>query len=125
GCVARHRRNGNLYPEGSERGAAPASKPAPRDVRLGRYEVVRHLATGGMGAVYLAHDPQCNRHVAVKVLSGDTADRPGAVDRFRAEALHVARLRHENIVTLYDFREHKGAYFLVLEYVEGTDLQEY
>ncbi|MBI1914618.1 MAG: serine/threonine protein kinase [Planctomycetes bacterium] len=103
----------------------PASKRAPHDIRLGRYQVIRHLATGGMGAVYLARDPQRGRDVAIKVLSGDTANRPGAVDRFRAEAVHAARLRHENIVSLYDFGEYQGVYFLVLEYVDGTDLHEY
>src|SRR5262245_5675256 len=106
-------------------GSDPASKRAPGDIRLGRYEVVRHLATGGMGAVYLARDPQRGREVAIKVLSKETASRPGAVDRFRAEALHAARLNHENIVTLHDFGPHQGLYFPVLEYVDGTDLYEY
>jgi serine/threonine protein kinase len=106
-------------------GSDPASKQAPQNIRLGRYQVIRHLATGGMSAVYLAHDPQRGRDVAIKVLPREMADRPGAVERFRAEAVHAARLRHENIVTLYDFGEHQGVYFLVLEYVDGTDLLAY
>src|SRR5206468_1955938 len=94
-------------------------------IRLGRYEVIRHIATGGMGAVYHARDPETGRDVAIKVLPQEMAARPGALDRFRREALHAARLRHENIVTLHEFGEDKNVHFLVLEYVDGTDLQEY
>ena len=69
-------------------------KHTPRPIRLGKYEVVAHIATGGMGAVYRARDPQTGREVAIKVLPPDAAARSNMVDRFRHEALSAARLRH-------------------------------
>ncbi len=107
---------------------SPSSKRM-KAVRLGRYEVVKHIAKGGMGAVYLARDPERDRDVAIKVLPPDTKDKAGALARFKREFQAAARLHHANIVTLHDFGEHQGVHFLVMEYVEGTDegrdLQEY
>jgi serine/threonine protein kinase len=96
-----------------------------RQVYLGKYQVVGHIASGAMGAVYRGLDPESGREVALKVLSPELiAGKPAAVERFRREAEHGARLRHENIVALYEFGEAAGCYFHVLELVEGVNLLE-
>jgi serine/threonine-protein kinase len=103
----------------------PHSKSARRPVRIGKYEVVKHIATGGMGAVYRARDTALDREVALKVLPKEVAANPGAIERFRREARNAAKLRHENIVSIYEFGEVQGNWFLALEFVEGIDLYEY
>src|SRR5207249_3945812 len=83
------------------------------------------IATGGMGAVYRARDTQDGREVALKVLTPDMAAKPAMLERFRREAEHAKRLRHENIVTIFEFGESNGTFFLAMEFVEGVDLHEY
>jgi serine/threonine-protein kinase len=103
----------------------PARRRRRKPVRVAKYEVVRHLASGGMGAVYKALDTQLGREVALKILPPEVADSPVALERFRREAHHAARLRHENIVTVYDFDSSDGTWYLAMEFVEGIDLHEY
>jgi serine/threonine-protein kinase len=103
----------------------PSSKRPRRSVRVGKYEVVAHIATGGMGAVYKAIDTVLKREVALKVLPPDMASKPGALERFRREARNAARLRHENIVTIYEFDQNGTTFYLAMEFVEGIDLAEY
>ncbi len=91
--------------------------------RLGRYEIKKKLGAGGMGAVYLALDPQLNRLVALKILPPEKAENTTLVKRFRAEAQAVAQLKHENIVQIYESGELDGYMYISLEYVEGTDVQ--
>ena len=62
-----------------------------RAVRIGKYEVISHIATGGMGAVYKARDTELGREVALKVLPPEMASRPAMMERFRREARHAAR----------------------------------
>jgi Tol biopolymer transport system component len=71
--------------------------------RLGSYEVNAPLGSGGMGDVYRAHDTRLDRDVAIKLLSSQLADDPGAIARFEREALSVAKLSHPNIVAIYEF----------------------
>lgn len=92
---------------------------------VGKYQVVKHIATGGMGAVYQALDTDSGREVALKVLAPDYATRPVMRDRLRREADHGAKLAHENIVALYEFGEAQGTYFVAMEYVPGIDLFDY
>lgn len=96
-----------------------------KKVRLGNYDVIAHIATGGMGVVYKAIDTVTGRDIALKVLTAEAASKPAMLERFRREAKNAAKLRHENIVTVYEFGEHKGTYFLSMEYVEGIDLHDY
>jgi serine/threonine-protein kinase len=103
----------------------PTAKGGRRTIRIGKYEVLAHIATGGMGAVYKALDTDLNREVALKVLTAETAAMPAALARFQREARHAAKLRHENIVTIYEFGESNGTWFLALEYVDGINLFEY
>ncbi len=102
-----------------------AAKKPHRNIRIGKYEVLSHIASGGMGAVYKARDTENGQEVALKVLSPEMAAKPAMVERFRREAKHTAKLRHENIVTLYEFGETRHTYFLVMEFVDGIDLSEY
>src|SRR5690242_9605893 len=103
----------------------PSAKSKRRAVRVGKYEVVAHIATGGMGAVYKAIDTVLKREVALKVLPPDMASDPLALERFRREARNAARLRHENIVTIYEFDQSGSTFYLAMEFVEGIDLGEY
>jgi serine/threonine-protein kinase len=93
--------------------------------RFGKYEVLAHVATGGMCAVYKAVDVDLGRTVALKVLPPDLANTPAVLERFRREARHAAKLRHENIVTIYEFAEACGTYFLALEFIDGIDLHKH
>ena len=90
----------------------------------GRYRVVRHLARGGMAEVYVADDQLLNRTVAVKVLFPELAQDEAFVERFRREARAAASLNHHNIVSVYDFGEDEGSWFIVMEYVEGRNLRD-
>jgi len=103
----------------------PSANPPRRAVRVGKYEVVAHIATGGMGAVYKAIDNVLKREVALKVLPPDMASKPLALERFRREARNAARLRHENIVTIYEFDQSASTIYLAMEFVDGIDLAEY
>jgi eukaryotic-like serine/threonine-protein kinase len=90
-----------------------------------RYRVVARIAGGGMGEVYRGHDLLLDRAVAIKVLQRSLADDPDLVDRFRQEARAAARLVHSNVVAVYDWGAHDDrTYFMVMEYVAGTDLRD-
>ncbi len=98
--------------------------PPARPVLNGRYELHRRLARGGMADVFLARDQLLDRPVAVKVLFPQFAAEPTFVERFRREAQAAANLNHPSIVAVYDWGEHDGTYFIVMEYVEGRSLAE-
>ncbi|MGH9277365.1 MAG: protein kinase domain-containing protein, partial [Acidimicrobiales bacterium] len=89
-----------------------------------RYQIVRHLARGGMAEVYLAHDLLLDRPVALKVLFPEYASDRSFVERFRREARAAANLNHPNIVSIYDWGEEGGTYFIVMEYVDGRTLRD-
>lgn len=99
------------------------SAPTPT-VFNGRYELHRQLARGGMAEVFLARDQLLDRPVAVKVLFPEYASDPSFVERFRREAQAAANLNHPNIVSIYDWGEESGTYFIVMEYVQGRSLAE-
>jgi WD40 repeat protein/serine/threonine protein kinase len=94
----------------------------PELARHERYRVVRLLGAGGMGAVYEAEHRVMQRPVALKVIKRAYTANAGALDRFRREVRTAARLSHLNIVTTYDAEDAGDTHFLVMEYVEGTDL---
>lgn len=89
-----------------------------------RYEILAHLARGGMAEVYLARDQLLDRRVALKVLFSEFARDPTFVARFRREAQAAANLNHPNIVAVYDSGEEDGVYFIVMEHVDGRSLRE-
>ncbi len=89
----------------------------------GRYQVIHEVGSGGMAHVYHARDLNLQRDVAVKVLRQDLINDPAFRTRFLQEARAAANLLHPNIVTVYDFGQDEGQYFLVMEYVNGTELK--
>jgi serine/threonine protein kinase len=100
----------------------PLSMPAGK--KLGAYEIVEHLGSGGMGAVYRARDPKFRRDVAIKVLPHDFAKDPDRLQRFEQEAQAIGILNHPNILSVYDTGMADGSPYLVSEYVEGETLRE-
>src|SRR4029079_15157181 len=92
---------------------------------LGDFEVERMLGRGGMGEVYLARQPSLNREVALKVLRPDLLTKETYLRRFEAEATAVAKLNHPNIVHVYTLGSVDGFRFIVMEYVQGTNLRDY
>lgn len=89
---------------------------------LGNYVVLDKLGQGGMGMVLKAEHRRMKRIVALKVLSPAVTKNPEAARRFQREVEAAAKLEHPNIVTAHDADEARGTHFLVMQYVEGTDL---
>src|SRR5215470_5014670 len=94
---------------------------------IGRYRVEKLLGSGAMGEVYRAYDPVIDRLVAIKVLRPDLIARGGSdqlMERFRREARAAGRRFHPNIVAIWDFGDDDGTPFLVMEFVEGRNLDQ-
>lgn len=94
----------------------------PAGTRLGKYELIRLLGAGGMGAVYEAAHVEIGKHVAIKVLGPAVAAIPGARARFLREAQLTTRVRHPNIVDVTDMGNESGQTYLVMELLRGEDL---
>ena len=90
---------------------------------VGVYRIVGQLGRGGMATVFKAYHPTLDRYVAIKVLHPAFTQDPGFLTRFQREARIVARLDHPNIVSIYDFSEHRGHPYLVMRFVEGETLK--
>jgi len=96
----------------------------PAGFALGQYRIVAPIGRGGMANVYKAHHPGLDRDVAIKVLPEFFAEDEGYRERFQQEARSVARLKHPNILNVFDFGQEHGITYLVLELVEGGTLAE-
>jgi serine/threonine protein kinase len=90
---------------------------------LGKYKLLGHLGSGGMSSVYLADHVLMRRRVAIKVLPPKRVDDSSYLARFHQEAQAAASLDHRNIVRAYDVDSDKGTHYLVMEFVDGMDLQ--
>src|SRR5215831_7531753 len=90
--------------------------------QLGHYEILSLLGAGGMGEVYLAHDPRLDRRVAIKVLPAHLAADAEARERLRREALAAAALDHPFICKIFEVAEDNGRLYFVMEYVLGETL---
>ncbi len=104
----------------------PQSNPlmlAPGSLLGQRYEILRILGEGGMGAVYKARDIELNRMVALKVIRPDLAGHQAIIDRFKQELLLATQVTHKNVIRIYDLSEADGMKFITMEYVEGEDLR--
>ena len=88
------------------------------------YEINAHLGQGGMGNVYRATDTMLGREVALKMLHPQLTMQSQFLERFKKEARVLAQLLHPNIAVIYNFIEQGGNHFMVMEYVEGTSLDE-
>jgi hypothetical protein len=91
---------------------------------LGPYEVGERLGRGGMAEVYLGRHTRLNRLVAIKLLAAGMAEHADFRERFEREARAVAALSHPNIVQVYDFGDAYGRYYMVMEYIAGSDLAQ-
>ena len=95
------------------------------DASVGKFDLLQHVATGGMGSVYKARNRETGETVALKILLPKVAAKPTALERFRHEAQQGLKLRHRHLVAFYDLGEESGRHFLVQEFVDGIDLYEY
>jgi serine/threonine-protein kinase len=91
--------------------------------RVGPYEVLTLLGEGGMGAVYRGRDPRLGRDVAIKVLLPDSARDADSVARFEREARAIASLSHPNVLSIFDYGDQDGTFFVVTELLEGETLR--
>ncbi len=114
----------NIGPRGAGPSGDDATEPElPAGTRIGHYEIRAPLGAGGMGRVYLAHDLDLRRDVALKLLAPAIAGDPAALSRFRREARALAALKHPGVVTVYSVEEMDGVPFLTMELVEGVTLE--
>jgi serine/threonine-protein kinase len=101
-----------------ENDSAEVEKPK----RFGQYAVVRMLAQGGMSQVFEGRHPQLGSRVALKVMKPALAAQPMAAARFLREAKAASQIRHQNVVEVFDVGTENGTPFLVMEFLEGSDL---
>ncbi len=102
----------------------PAVMRLEQGTHLGPYTILSLLGQGGMGEVYRARDERLQRDVAIKVLPHGVLSDEAARNRFRKEALALARLSHPNIASVFDVGEQDGADYLVMECVPGQSLSK-
>ncbi len=100
----------------------PPSMTLEAGSKLGPYEIVEPLGSGGMGEVYRARDTRLEREVAIKVLPEHLSESPELRQRLEREARVVSSLQHPNICTLHDIGSENGVDFLVMELLDGDTL---
>lgn len=106
--------------------SGPHEPPSLEAVRAAfpHLEVSCLIGSGGMGAVFKARQPQLDRFVALKILPEELAGQPGFSARFQREAQALAKLSHPHIVTVHDFGQSGGFYYLLMEFVDGVNLRQ-
>ncbi|PCJ55146.1 MAG: hypothetical protein COA70_02530 [Planctomycetota bacterium] len=109
-----------IVPAESVSGVEPEANDLPCD-RIGGYRLLHRLGRGGMGEVFLAEQETLGRKVALKILHESSFPTPNASLRFHCEARNLAKLRHPNVVTIFDFGVEDGLYYLVMEFIPGQD----
>jgi serine/threonine-protein kinase len=89
---------------------------------LGSYKVIEPIGEGGMARIYKGFHADLNRYAAIKVINWGLQEDPDVTERFRREAQAIATLRHPNVVQIFDFGKHTSGYFMVMEFISGSDL---
>lgn len=89
-----------------------------------QFEILELIGQGGMGAVYKVRQKELDRIVALKILPPAISDTPGFAERFAREARALAKLNHPGIVTLHEFGQREGLYFILMEFVDGVNLAQ-
>jgi adenylate cyclase len=97
----------------------------PTGTQLGRYEIRSPLGAGGMGEVYLGHDVQLDRPVAIKLMSPQFTQDEDRLRRFKQEARATSALNHPNILTIFEIGEAGGALYIATEFIDGETLREH
>src|SRR5436190_11879261 len=96
---------------------------APGTLLGARYQVLKILGQGGMGAVYQARDQELDRIIALKVIRPELASNPSILQRFKQELILSRHVTHKNVVRIFDLGEADGTKFITMEFVEGDDLR--
>ncbi len=106
--------------------AAMPAPPTPAELApsFPQLEILECLGRGGMGVVYKARQPQLDRFVALKILAPERVTDARFADRFLREAQALARLNHPNIVTIHDFGQAGGYFYLLMEFIDGLNLRD-
>jgi serine/threonine protein kinase/tetratricopeptide (TPR) repeat protein/TolB-like protein len=105
-------------------GPADSNSPVDIGVVLGeRYEILKRLGEGGMGAVYKARDHELDRLVALKVIRPELAGHPDILRRFKQELILARQVTHKNVVRIFDLGSADGRKFITMDYIEGQDLK--
>jgi serine/threonine protein kinase/TolB-like protein/Tfp pilus assembly protein PilF len=97
----------------------------PAGTQLGRYEIRSPIGAGGMGEVYLAHDKQLDRPVALKLLPADVTRDEDRLRRFQQEARATSALNHPNILTIFEIGDSEGTSFIATEFIDGVTLRDH
>ena len=103
----------------------PEKFPGKLPREFGRYRILKKLGKGGMGSVYLAHDTQLDRQVALKIPHFHSDDGPDILERFYTEARSAAALSHPNLCPVHDVGELDGIAYLTMAYIEGRPMSAY
>ncbi len=109
--------------ESTNSNSAGVSGILPTGAKLGKYEIVERLGSGGQSIVYKGYDPLLDRHVAIKQVAPQLAAEEKFTQRFREIARQLASLGCEQVVTLYELMEEDGGLFVVMEFVEGHTIE--
>ena len=88
-----------------------------------RYEIIRLLGQGGMGAVYQAYDRELERQVGLKLIRSDMAANPEILKRFKQELILARQITHKNVIRIFDLGQSEGLKFITMEYIDGENLQ--
>ncbi len=108
------------------RAASPVSRSGlslePGSVIGGRYEILKLLGEGGMGAVYKARDQEVDRLIALKVIRPELAGHSSVLQRFKQELILARTVTHRNVIRIYDLGVSEGCRFITMEFIEGRDL---
>jgi tRNA A-37 threonylcarbamoyl transferase component Bud32 len=107
-------------------GPVPRALPAPEEIanKFPQFEIVECLGRGGMGVVYKARQKSLNRTVAIKILAPERVHDSRFAARFAREAELLAQLSHPHIVTIHDFGQADGLFYLLMEFVDGVNLRD-
>src|SRR5882672_4759527 len=94
-----------------------------REATIGEYDILTELGRGGMATVYLSHDIQLDRKVAIKVISPAVLGTEGMVERFKLEARTAAALSHRHIIPIFTVKQNDQLVYFVMKFVEGRSLE--
>src|SRR5579863_2872885 len=99
------------------------SSLSPGSMLGNRYQIIKILGEGGMGAVYQARDTELERTVALKVIRPELAGQPEILQRFKQELILARKITHRNVIRIFDLGEASGVKFITMEFIEGHDLK--